>query len=194
MSGRLRSTHYVGVLVGLFTLAPFAAAAEEGSAYPSDASGGIFLWINFAILTGAIVWLVRNYGRPFFRSNAERIGSAITKAAAIKAHAEARLREAEAKLARLEEEVAELRAEAQREAAAEAERLRELARSDVGKIAHAAQEEIAAAERAARLELKAIAAKLAVDGAESLLAKQLTPQTQGALFADFLDALPGRPN
>ncbi|HUL14753.1 MAG TPA: hypothetical protein VLV88_02060 [Terriglobales bacterium] len=194
MRGPLRSIPYVGVLAGLLAFAPFASAAEEGSGYPSDASGGIFLWINFAVLAGAIVWLVRKHGRPFFRSNAERVGSAITKAAAIKAQAEAKLREAESKLAHLEEEVAELRAEAQREAAGEAERLRELARSDAGKIAHAAQEEIAAAERAARLELKAIAAKLAVDGAESLLAKQLTPQIHSALFADFVDSLPGRPN
>jgi F-type H+-transporting ATPase subunit b len=194
MSRRLRSIHYAGVFAGLLAFAPFAAAAEESSAYPSDASGGVFLWINFVILAGAIVWVVRKFGRPFFRSNAERIGSAITKAAAIKAQAEMKLREAEAKLARLDEEVAELKIEAQREAAAEAERLRALARTDAEKVARAAQEEIAAAERAARLELKAIAAKLAVDGAESLLAKQLTPQTQGALLASFVDSLPGRPN
>jgi F0F1-type ATP synthase membrane subunit b/b' len=194
MTGRLRGTHFVGVFVGLLVFTPFAAAAEESSAYPSDASGGIFLWINFVLLAGAIVWLVRKHGRPLFRTNAERISSEITRAAAVKAQAEVKLREAEAKLARLEEEVAELRAEAQREAAAEAARLRELARSDAEKISHAAQEEIAAAERAARLELKAIAAKLAVDGAESLLVTQLTPQTQGALLADFVNSLPGRPN
>jgi F0F1-type ATP synthase membrane subunit b/b' len=54
--------------------------------------------------------------------------------------------------------------------------------------------EIEAAERAARVELKQIAAKLAVDGAESLLAKQLTPKTQDALVADFVRSLKGNPN
>jgi F0F1-type ATP synthase membrane subunit b/b' len=49
-------------------------------------------------------------------------------------------------------------------------------------------------ERAARLELKAIAAKLAVDGAETLLAKQLTPQTQESLVSAFVKSLEGRPN
>ena len=39
------------------------------------------------------------------------------------------------------------------------------------------------------MELKAIAANLAVDGAESLLAKQLTPQTQEALVAAFMNYL-----
>jgi len=42
--------------------------------------------------------------------------------------------------------------------------------------------------------LKAIAAKLAVDGAESLLARQLTPGAQEALIGDFVKSLEGRPN
>jgi F0F1-type ATP synthase membrane subunit b/b' len=37
--------------------------------------------------------------------------------------------------------------------------------------------------------LKTLAAKLAVEGAESLLAKQLTPQTQQALIAGFVLSL-----
>jgi len=53
------------------------------------------------------------------------------------------------------------------------------------KIAAAARAEIEAAERAARLELKALAANLAVDGAESLIAKQLTTQAQELLISNF---------
>lgn len=187
-----RMTAFAGVCAVLLCLAQVASAAEEGG-YPADVSGGIFLWINFAILAGLIIWAVRS-GRPFFRRNAEKISSAITKAASVKAQAEARLREAEARLARLEDEVKELRAQAQREGAAEAERIRAMARSDAEKVAQAAKEEIGAAERAARLELKATAAKLAVDGAESQLAKQLTAQKQNALIANFVETLQGRPN
>ena len=62
------------------------------------------------------------------------------------------------------------------------------------KLAIAAKAEIEAAERAARMELKALAANLAVDGAESLLAKQLTPQSQEALIAGFVKSLQGSPN
>ena len=51
-----------------------------------------------------------------------------------------------------------------------------------------------AAERAARLELKALAANLAVSGAESLLVKQLTPAAQEALINNFVKTLDGRPN
>jgi F0F1-type ATP synthase membrane subunit b/b' len=94
----------------------------------------------------------------------------------------------------LEEEVRALRVEAEKEGVTEAERIRALAKSDAEKVGVAARAEIEAAERAARLELKAIAAKLAIDGAESLVAKQLTPQAQDALIAGFVKSLQGSPN
>ena len=169
-----------------------AFAAEEGGAAAGPTE--LIRWINFAIVAGALIWVFAKILPPKFRANAENIGSAITKATAAKAEADRQLKDAEQRLARLEEEVRALRAEAEKEAAAEAERLRALAKSDVEKVGVAAKAEIAAAERAARVELKAIAAKLAVDGAESLVAKQLTPQTQDALIASFVKSLQGSPH
>ena len=61
-------------------------------------------------------------------------------------------------------------------------------------ISLAAKAEIEAAERTARVELKVFAAKLAVDGADSLLAKQLTAQAQESLVSGFVASLEGRPN
>jgi F0F1-type ATP synthase membrane subunit b/b' len=58
----------------------------------------------------------------------------------------------------------------------------------------AAKAEIAAAERAAHAELKALAARLAVDGAESLLAQQMSPAVQETLIHDFVQSIQGRPN
>jgi F-type H+-transporting ATPase subunit b len=130
----------------------------------------------------------------FFSGRAEAINSAIQKAGSTKARADAQLREAEMKLANLESEVAELRAFAEREAAAEAARIRLVTRSETEKIAAAAKTEIEAAERAARLELKALAAKLAVEGAESLLARQLTAPAQAGLISNFVKSLEGAPN
>jgi F-type H+-transporting ATPase subunit b len=170
-----------------------AHAAEEGGATTERATE-IFKWINFAIVAGLVAWVFLKLTPPFFRKNAETISSAITKAAAAKAEAERQLREAEEKLARLEKEVAELRATAQRESAAEAERLRAITQSDMQKVGVAAKAEIEAAERAARLELKAITANLAVDGAEELLKKELTPQAQESLVTAFVQNLAGRAN
>jgi F-type H+-transporting ATPase subunit b len=181
------------LLVLLFAVAG-AHAAEEGGSAATESVTEIFKWINFAIVAGLVVWVFGKLLPPKFRKNAENIASAITKATAAKAAADAQLREAETKLANLEKEVAELRAFADRESAAEAERLRALTQNDAKKIATAAKAEIEAAERAARLELKALAARLAVDGAESLLAKQLTPKAQESLISSFVKSLEGRPN
>jgi F-type H+-transporting ATPase subunit b len=175
----------------VFAAATFAA--EEGAA-KAEGPTEIFKWINFAIVAIALVWFFAKKGGPWFRGNALNISSAITKAQAAKAEADRVLKDAEQRLARLEEEVRSIRAEAVKDAAAEAERIRALAKSDVEKVATAAKAEIEAAERAARLELKAIAAKLAVDRAESLVSKQLTPQTQDALIAGFVKSLQGSPN
>jgi F-type H+-transporting ATPase subunit b len=177
----------------LLFFAAAASAAEEGGAN-SAAPTELFRWINFAIVAAALIWVFGKKLPPWFRSNAEKISSVITKAAAAKAEADRKLQDAEQRLARLENEVRGLREESQKNAAAEAERIRALAKSDAEKIAIAAKAEIEAAERAARLELKALAARLAVDGAESLLAKQLTPQTQEALVAGFVKTLQRSPN
>ena len=171
-----------------------AHAAEEGGNAATERANEIFKWINFAIVAGVIVWVFLKLTPPFFRKNAETISSAITKATAAKAEADRQLREAEEKLARLEQEVTQLRATAQREAAAEAARLRAITQSDIQRVSLAAKAEIEAAERAARLELKVITANLAVDGAESLLEKELTPQAQETLVAAFVKSLEGRPN
>jgi len=145
-------------------------------------------------VAAVLFWLFGKVLPPKFRANAANIGSAIAKATTAKTEAYRLLREAEEKLKHLEREVTQLRATAKQEAEAEAERIRNAVRADAQKIGVAAQSEIAAAERAARLELKAIAANLAVDGAESLLARQLTPQGQEALVSAFVKGLAGRPN
>jgi len=177
----------------LLFFAAAACAADEGggtSAAPTE----LFKWINFAIVAAALIWLFGKVLPPKFRANAANISSTITKAQAAKAEADRKLRDAEQRLAHLEEEVRGLREQAQKDATTEAERIRALAKSDAEKVAISAKGEIEAAERAARIELKTLAAKLAVDGAEALLAKQLTPQTQDALIAGFVKSLQGSPN
>lgn len=177
----------------LFTAAQ-AYAAEESSGKPPEHAMELFRWINFAILAGVLIWVFAKVLPPVFHRNAGRISSAITKATAEKDDADRRVREAESKLAHLEQEIAALRASAERESAAEGDRIRALAQTEAKKVAIAAHAEIEATERAARMELKALAAKLAVDGAESLLAKQLTPAAQDSLMDAFVKSLEGRPN
>ena len=181
-------------LVSLLAALSARAAEEGGASSGVEGATELFKWINFAIVLAVLIWVFGKLLPPFFRKKSEAISSAITSAASAKAIADAQLREAETRLANLQKEVAELRAVAEKEAEAEVARLRSATLSDTGKIAAAAKAEIEAAERAARLELKALAANLAVDGAESLLAKQLTPKAQESLISDFVKSLEGKPN
>ena len=185
---------FSSLIVLFFCVILSAHAAEEGGSSATEHASELFKWINFAIVAAFLIWLFAKYLPPKFRGNAEQISSAITKATAAKEEAERQVREAETKLANLKQEIAALQATAKKEAAEEGERIRALAQSDAKKVGVAAQAEIEAAERAARMELKALAASLAVDGAESLLAKQLTPAAQESLMDSFVKSLEGRPN
>jgi F-type H+-transporting ATPase subunit b len=175
-------------------LAAVSVHAAEGGSDATEHVNEFFKWINFAVVAVALMWIFGKVLPPVFRKRTDEIGAAIKKATAAKAEADKQLREAEQKLAKLEHEIVQLREIALREAATEAERIRNTTLSDAQKIEAAAGAEIEAAERAARLELKALAANLAVDSAESQLAKQLTPQAQEALVSAFVKGLAGRPN
>ena len=194
MKQRMVARLALAVPVMLLCTAVAARAAEQGESHAEQVVGFIFKWIHFVIVAGLVYWVFAKVLPPIFRRNADNISSAITKAAAAKAEAERQLKEAERRLAGLEQEMEHFRGEARAQAAVEFERLRAMARNDVEKIRLAGKAEIEAAERAARVELKALAAKLAVDRAESLVAKEMTPALQEAMINRFVDSLEGRPN
>lgn len=185
-----------GILVPAMVLAGviLTRAAEEGGSAAEQSAGTAFKWIHFVILAILGYWLFTKVLPPVFRHKADSISAAIAKSATAKAEAERLLKEAAAKLGSLEQEVAQFRNQAQKEATSELERLRFMTAGEVEKISLAAKAEIEAAERAARVELKAVAAKLAVDRAESLVAKELTPAVQEAMIHHFVQSLQGRVN
>ena len=192
---QVRNVYYSLVVCALVLFSAVATfAAEEGGSPAEHSAEMIFKWIHFAILAGLIYWVFGKLLPPVFRRNADNISSAIAKATAAKVEAERRLQEAVTKMSSLEREIAEFRVQAQRDAAAEVERLRGATILDLEKIRAAGKAEIEAAERAARVELKELAAKLAVDGAETLVAKQMTPAVQEAMISSFVQSLQGRPN
>ncbi|HUJ32650.1 MAG TPA: ATP synthase F0 subunit B [Candidatus Acidoferrum sp.] len=184
-----------GFFATLFFLACSPALAQEGEASPADSpTGWIFRWLNFAIVFGAIAYFAVKKGRPYFRENAAAIAAKIAEGARARDAAEEHRREIDAKMADLDKEIAAMREEAKRDADAEGKRLRALARQEAERIEQTAQAEITAAERAARLELKALAARLALERAQSLLEKELTPQVEAGLFRAFVQDLGGRVN
>lgn len=190
-----RSLRSLGSLLALFVLTALPVLAQEGEASPVETpTGWIFRWLNFAIVFGAIGYLAYKKGGPYFRAQAEEISRKIAEGTRAREAAERQQQEVQAKLANIDSEIAAMRAEAKRDAEAEALRLRSLARDEAQKIETAAQAEIVAAGRAARMELKIFAARMAVERAEDLLRQELTPKSESSLFQAFVQQLEGSVN
>ena len=177
-------------LLGIFLTGIPLLAAEESSPSAADTTvGTVFRWLNFLIVFGGLAYIIGKFGAPYFRGHAQSIAGSIQQAAETRAAAERELQEANRRLAALDLEIQDLRRAAVRESAAAAERLRELTRVEAGKIAQAARGEIAAAERAARQELRAMTARLATDGAAAMVRAQMTAAAEATLFRSFVGEL-----
>jgi F-type H+-transporting ATPase subunit b len=186
----MRLLRALGSLITLLLFAALPVLAQEGGESPVDSPAGwIFRWLNFLIVFGAIGYLAWKKGGPYFRAHAEEISQKIAEGARAREAAERQRQEVQAKLANINSEIAAMRVEAKRDADAEAQRLRALSREEAQKIEHAAQAEIAVAERASRMELKTLAARMAAERAEALLRKELTPKSEAALFQTFVQEL-----
>jgi len=181
-----RSVALAGVCV---LLAATPAFSQENPSPENSATGWIFRWINFAIVFGAIVYFFAKVAGPSLRGSSEEISQKIAEGARAREVAEKQRQEVAAKLASIGTEVATLRADAKRGAEAEALRLKALARHEAETIERAAQAEIVAAQRAALLELKALAAQMAVDRAEVVLRGEINPEAQASLFHAFVAEL-----
>jgi F-type H+-transporting ATPase subunit b len=177
-----------------FVFLAASALAEEGNPSPADSSvGQVFRWINFILAVGIVLYLFRK-APDYFRAHAEEISQKIAEGARAREAAEKLRSEAQAKLANVGADVEEMRVEAKRAAALESERVRGLARTEAETIERAAQAEIAATERAARLELKTLAARKAMERAETILQAELTPKVEAERFRAFVSELEGSAN
>ncbi len=172
-------------------------AAETGEYEPATSSEGraegvspIWSWANFALLAGGLGYLMAKFGGPWFASRSLEIRKGIADAEAIRAQAEARAADVERRLAGLQTEIESLKADARREQAAEAERLRQQTAADMARIQEHAAGEIEAAGKTARLQLKRYAAQLAIDLAEQKIRARMTPEVQTALVDGFARDLP----
>jgi F-type H+-transporting ATPase subunit b len=180
----------VGASCVLLLLMAAPVMAQESAPRPEDSpSGWIFRWINFAIVFAALVYFFTKVAAPGLRARSAEIGEKIAEGARAREAAKRQRREVQEKMAGIDAEVERIRKEAKRDSEAEAVRLRNLARQEAEMIERAAQAEIRAAQKAAQLELKVFAAKLAVDRAERLLAGEITPEAQAYLFNNFVAEL-----
>ncbi len=118
--------------------------------------------LNSVVIAAVIIWAVRKYLPGMFRDRTAAIQRAMQEAQKASQDARRRLAEIEARLMKLDSEIDAIRAAAQKEGAAEEVRLQASAEEDARKIVASAEQEIAAAAKAARRQLTAHAADLAV--------------------------------
>jgi F-type H+-transporting ATPase subunit b len=147
----------------------------------------VSLIINFGLMGLFFYFLLKSKLPQLFRERTVIIQKGIKEAQAASAEAARRLSDIEARLARLDTEVGEIRTSAEREAAAEEERIRQAAEEDKHKVVQAAETEITAIARNARRELKSYAASLAVDLASRKI--RVDDPTDHALVREFVDQL-----
>lgn len=178
---------------GAFFFDGFAQESQEGKKPESFAERHELelKWANFLILAGGIGYLIKKNGGPFLETRSRKIREDIVQAEEVRQDAERRAAEVDRRLAGLESEIAALRAESQKEAEAERERIRQQTPLEIAKVRAHAEQEIAAAGKTARAELKQYAAELAIGLAEQKLRARMTPGTQEALVRGFVRDIDG---
>jgi F-type H+-transporting ATPase subunit b len=147
--------------------------------------------LNFAVIAIAIIWISRSKLPGLFRSRTQSIQKAMEEARRTSEDANRRLADIEARLSKLDTEINSMRVTAEQESAAEEARIREAAELDARKVIEAAEQEIDAAAKTARRELKAYAAELAVSVAkQQILVDASTDQALVRNFSEQLGTVP----
>ncbi len=152
-----------------------------------EAAYWVCVVLNFGVVAGAIFWLARKSLPGMLRERTAAIQKSIEEARAASAEAQRRLSDIEARLGRLDAEITVLRVNADAEAKAEEARIREATEEERQRIVQASGQEIASAAAAARRELKALAADLAISLAEKRI--RVEPAADEAMVREFVGQL-----
>jgi F-type H+-transporting ATPase subunit b len=143
--------------------------------------------LNFGVIAVVLFWTGRKFLPAAFRARTAAIQKAMEEARQASEDANRRLAEIESRLSRLGEEVSAMKSTGEAELADEEARIKAAAEEDARKIVDSAEQEIAAATKAARRELTSYAADLAI----ALAKKQIHVDagTDSTLVRSFADRL-----
>ena len=143
--------------------------------------------LNFFVIAGLIIWAGRKFLPGIFRDRTAAIQRAMQEAQKASAEARQKLAEIESRLQKLDVEIGMMRDAAEREGAAEEARIKAAAQEDARKIIASAEQEIAAAAKAARRQLTSYAADLAVGLAQKQI--KVDAATDKSLVSNFAGKL-----
>jgi F-type H+-transporting ATPase subunit b len=179
------------LIIDLFIRPALFAAAEQAEATGLLTNTTLWRVINLLVFVIILVYILRSKVRigQVFDNRAASIVRQLEQAKRDKQDAEEQLAKVEARLSHLDKEVSEIRAEAERESAREAERIRQAADADAEKIRQSAQREIEGAMKAARSQLQAFVAEQSVALAEGIIRREIRPEDNKRMLNEFIDDL-----
>lgn len=163
--------------------APAVKFIARHTGLTNDQAYWLCIGLNFAVIFFAIAGLMRKMLPGYFNGRTATIQKGIEEARKMSEDARRRLAEVEGRLSRLDTEIAGMRHEADENAKAEEQRLLAAGEEERRRIVASAEQEIEMAANAARRELKAYVADLAVQLAEKKI--RVSKDTDEALVRAF---------
>jgi F-type H+-transporting ATPase subunit b len=147
----------------------------------------VLVGLNFAIIAVFVIWALKKNLPSAFRARTANIRKNLDEARRASEDANRRLSDIEGRLSRLDAEIAEMKKNAETETAAEEERIKVAAEQERRNIVASAEQDIEAAVKSARRELKVYTASLAVSLAEKKII--VDSRTDEALVGRFVREL-----
>ena len=182
----------LGMLAALLWASPLAAAAEEGGKVsPFAGDIGNALWT--LVIFGLVVFILGKFAwGPLLSALQERenfIASALSTAARDREEAAARLREYTERLTAARGEATAIVDESRRDAEVVKRRIEEETHAEAGRILERAKREIGIAKDTALKELYSASAQLSTELASKVLQREINPQDHERLIRDSIAAL-----
>lgn len=156
----------------------------------TEQAASVFEIFNFLVLAVLLGWLLVRMLPKVFRDRTSTLQKRLVEARAATEEATARMTNVEDRLQALDGAIAGLRAQAEKDLAAEEVRVRAAIEDERVKILATSEQEIAAISAQARREIRQYAAELAVDQAAKKLV--VSAETDRLLVQEFANRLTGK--
>lgn len=142
-----------------------------------------FTWVNFLVLAVLVLWFLAKALPKTFRDRNTAIQKHLVDARTATEEASARLNSVEDRLGKLDGQIAAMRAQSERDTAADEQRIKASLEDEKAKILAAAEQEIAAATLHAQRDIQKYAAELAIEQAARKLS--ISAETDRLLVQNF---------
>jgi F-type H+-transporting ATPase subunit b len=176
---------FLGVVLVVLS-ASCAFAASEGSSSPWTM--GMLIWrvINTIALLALLVWALKKPLVNFFTERKAKIEEDLAEAVKLKEQAEELIKEYEGKIAGMEQELSKMRAELQKAAEAESQKVVANGERMAAAMVEAAQITAEQEVRKAKETLKNEAVTLAIQLAEALIREKINEDDRKRIVDEYL--------